>query len=259
MSSFLSHRRKAFRGAFAPTDIAGLDLWLDASDSSTLFDATTGGSTPSDNGSVARWEDKSTNANHATQGTSSLQPLRRVSEVNGLDAIDFISSDVLEGAVAITPRQTDAKTVFILLESDTTTAGVTPVNLYSYGVTPVLGKPALITVEVAYRAAGRTWVSSSPVSTTGASLITMTHDGQTNIEDSLSFWLDGASVTKTSGVDGALVDDTANYHVGRQASSTSGGDYDGRLCEIIVYDTELSTADREAVETYLADKWGITI
>ena len=40
MSSYLSHRRKAFAGAFAPTDITGCDLWLDASDNSTVLDAT---------------------------------------------------------------------------------------------------------------------------------------------------------------------------------------------------------------------------
>lgn len=51
-------------------------LWLDGSDASTLYDATSGGSLVSENGAIARWEDKSGNANHATQATSGYRPLR---------------------------------------------------------------------------------------------------------------------------------------------------------------------------------------
>ena len=44
-------------------------LWLDAADSTTLFDATIGGSLVVDGGTVRRWEDKSGNARHATNST----------------------------------------------------------------------------------------------------------------------------------------------------------------------------------------------
>jgi len=33
--------------------------------------------------------------------------------------------------------------------------------------------------------------------------------------------------------------------------------FDGYICEILVYDSELSTADRQAVEAYLTYKWGV--
>jgi hypothetical protein len=66
------------------------DLWLDASDSSTLFDATAGGSAVSVNGSVARWEDKSGNGYHFTQSTSGNRPILRGSQLNSLNTIEFI-------------------------------------------------------------------------------------------------------------------------------------------------------------------------
>ena len=255
--SFLTHRRKAFKaGITDPTDIAGLDLWLDASDNSTVLDATD--TAASDDEAVKTWQDKSGNANHAVQATAADQPIRRAADVNGLDVLDFVSNDFMIGSAALTPRQTDAKTVFLALASDNQTLGATAVNLYDYVGTPTTGAGGLITVEVAYRCAGRTWVSSSPVSTTTANIITFTHDGQTNIEDAVNMWLDGSSLTNSSGVNGALVDNSESYCIGRQ-SRGGGIDYDGRICEIIVYDSELSTTDREAVETYLANKWGITL
>ena len=45
---------------------AGLQLWLDASDATTLYGATTGGSLVASDGGVARWEDKSGNSRHYT-------------------------------------------------------------------------------------------------------------------------------------------------------------------------------------------------
>ena len=59
----------------APNNINGLQLWLDSSDSLSLFDATTGGSLVSANGTVARWQDKSGNGRHLIQGTLSKRPI----------------------------------------------------------------------------------------------------------------------------------------------------------------------------------------
>lgn len=74
-------------------EIQGCQLALDASIPSSLYDATSGGSLVSSNGSVARVEDQSGNGYHVTQGSSSSRPLRRVSTQGGLDAIEFDGSD----------------------------------------------------------------------------------------------------------------------------------------------------------------------
>jgi hypothetical protein len=60
-------------------------LWLDAADSSTLFDAVSGGSLVAADGAIARWEDKSGNGRHATQSTVGARPIRKASIQNGLD------------------------------------------------------------------------------------------------------------------------------------------------------------------------------
>lgn len=74
-------------------EIQGCQVALDASIASTLYDATSGGALVAADGAVARWEDVSGNGYHVTQSGSTLRPLRRVANQNGLDAIEFDSTD----------------------------------------------------------------------------------------------------------------------------------------------------------------------
>jgi hypothetical protein len=73
---------------FSPLDLTPA-LWLDASDASTLYDATTGGSLVAADGLVARWQDKSGNSRHATQATSGSRPQRKTAIQNSLDVVRF--------------------------------------------------------------------------------------------------------------------------------------------------------------------------
>lgn len=73
---------------WTPSEISTA-LWLDGADSSTLFDATSGGSLVAADGAIARWEDKSGNGRHITQSNGGARPLRRLSILNGLDAVHF--------------------------------------------------------------------------------------------------------------------------------------------------------------------------
>lgn len=68
-------------------------FWYDASDSSTLFTATSGGSLPGDGIQIARWEDKSGNGRHLFQSDFSFRPLRRTSLQNGLPIVQFDGLD----------------------------------------------------------------------------------------------------------------------------------------------------------------------
>jgi hypothetical protein len=247
--------RFASAGFTDPTDIAGLDLWLDASDNSTVLDATD--TVAADNEAVKTWQDKSGNANHAVQTTVSQQPLRRAAEINSLDAVDFDGINDLMVGGSLTPRQTDAKTLFAVSKFDTgTTAGTGGTLLDLYNATSV-GEAGLVTGEIAYRTNTRTWVSTTPVGTTNPHIITMSQSGSGNLWDVVNMWLDGASVTRTGTTNGVLVDTVAFYNIGGVARSSLP--FNGKICEVIVYDSELSAGDRGDVETHLANKWGITI
>jgi hypothetical protein len=82
--------------AFSPTDIAGLKLWLDFSDASTLF--TDAGSTPvsSDGDAIYQANDKSGRGNHAVQANIDCRPFYKTAVLNSLSVGDFDgSNDVL--------------------------------------------------------------------------------------------------------------------------------------------------------------------
>ena len=68
---------------FTPATISGLQLWLDAADSSTLFDAITGGNLVTTEGAaVARWADKSGNNRHAIQSVVNNRPTKSGSSLS---------------------------------------------------------------------------------------------------------------------------------------------------------------------------------
>ena len=258
------YRFAAAGGITDPTDIAGLDLWLDASDADTLYTLASGGTTPpADDATTGRWEDKSGNANHAQQPTAGDRPLRRVAEVNGLDVLDFTAGPFMYGTANLTPRQTDAKSIFVVCKMDVSAATTSIFTPYGTdGATT--GQVGLVTSEIAYRCSSAVWVSTDPCSTTAANIITLTQSGAGNIHDVCDMWLDGTNVTQTAGAGNnlALSDYAgANWGIGSGDPRSGGGSLpiDGKVCEIIVYDTELSASDRGDVETYLANKWGVTI
>lgn len=240
---------------FSPASIAGLDLWLDASDNSTVLDATD--TAASDGEAVKTWQDKSGNDRHVVQDTAARQPVRLAAEINGLDALDFDGEDWMIGGDWLT--QTAAKSIFIVAKTDTTGSFANG-GLFQVSDAQGTGRGILITAEVAVRCNTYTWISTSTTTSNQAAVVSVTQSGSGNVHDIFSMWLDGASVTRTSGTNGAIADAAGNVIIGKNDDNDSASsELDGKLCEIIVYDSELSAADREAVENYLGEKWGVTI
>jgi len=112
---------------FANTTTA---LWLDASDTATLFDATSGGSLPAADGAVARLNDKSGNARHIIQSTAGARPTRRTAVANGLGVVRFDGSDdVLANASAQLPLR--SRLVFIVFRENAAIVNSGLLNLRS--------------------------------------------------------------------------------------------------------------------------------
>ncbi len=66
--------------AFSPNKFSGLQLWLDASDLSTIVES---------GGVVSQWNDKGSNDNNATQSINFERPLINVNTINNLNALAF--------------------------------------------------------------------------------------------------------------------------------------------------------------------------
>jgi hypothetical protein len=266
----------------AVTKISGLQLWLDASDPWSLFDATTGGSAVAADGAVARWEDKSGNLRHATQSTSGYRPLRKTSVQNGKDAVRFDGSN---DAMTISGTQSSFK---FLHSTQATVFWVAKFGNSSdpnaqYGVMSNGGASGS---EIGYlcafedRSAASTnngFISSAIMNSSGdrawlnrpSNVITpqtyVVYEEQIDAANATASLrsvvrINGVAATSTNTLTNTPSTANATYDM-TLGSVVSGGSNSspmlGDLCEIIIYNSLVSYSDRASIVSYLMTKWGI--
>lgn len=249
-----------------PASINGLQLWLDAADESTLFDATTGGSPVAANGGVARWDDKSGNARHFTQSTGGRRPLRKTSQQNGKDTLLLDGSDdCLVGSdfLDLTSRGMSAFLVYKrnatgfrheLLSKTQTSSGFGWVFYHGSGG------------ELNFRTqgSGRATAISTAASVSADGYVVVSLVLSSGQVSSGKMYRNGSALSMASptyvgsGLETAI-DTSGPIQIGVQ-------EYAGDLyfaaninaAEIVIYDSALPDTDRAPVENYLIAKWGIT-
>lgn len=107
-------------GAFNPLSLSPT-LWLDSSDQTRVFDATTGGSLPADGGAIARIVSREGSSIAFTQATLANRPLRRAANVNGLDIAEYSGSlTALSLANSTLFSSADAFTMFFVSRNNFT-------------------------------------------------------------------------------------------------------------------------------------------
>jgi hypothetical protein len=205
-------------------------LWLDASDESTLSGP--GG------GAVSQWDDKSGNGNNLTQATASLQPTTGTRTLNGLNVLDFIPNDVISAASF---NISQPITLFAVATLDTS------------GATPQFLVNGSSTAFQAINQTARLYSGTNLQGSTSLALSTGLLFRYTADSTSSSIYVDGSlDVSGDAGTSGMTVLD-----VGNQAAT--GRQWDGTIAELIVVDGTLTAQQISDTESYLADKWGITI
>ena len=217
---------------------ANLELWLDANDSSTI---TLNGST------VSQWDDKSGNDYHVSQGTASNQPTLTSSVLNSKNVLRFDGGDYLTNASATPVGGSTNRTIFVVFNY--TGSDIR----YAFMLGPSAGSAGDnfgITQEIAVRVqfGNRIWSSSVGSS---HSIVSIVLDGTSTTD--ISAWQNGTSLGVSSTLSNT-VNTQSSFGVGGQGASMLIGD----VAEVLVYSSALSTSDRESVESYLSNKWGIT-
>jgi hypothetical protein len=230
-----------------PLTISGLQLWLDAADSSTLFDATAGGSlVTTDGAAVARWADKSGLGNHATQGTANARPLLKTSVKNGKNILRFDgSNDRLFNLNAVSSLVTDTRTVFIVSKqtnSSSEQCQFDVANNYALTQNNTAGKWYRVTGS-SFTSPGRNWWLFSVV--------------DSGLGGTSKGYINGASETNFGIVDKLGSRGNGNFAVGDIGGASGGLPFNGDISEILIYNTALTTTQRQSVETYLNSKWAI--
>ena len=273
--------------AFVPSFISGLQAWYDASDATTLFDATSGGSPVAADGGVARWEDKSGNARHMTQGTSGSRPTRKTAIQNSLAVLRFDGGDFVSmpsSTATFNFLHNGDSTVFVVFKAGTT---ANPESVYVVMSNNISDGSIDDKTGFYLRWDDRTWADTAladalihVVSNSGQArfvgratngfpantfaLATVRGDiANATIASRSQIRRNGGNeiplTTSDTSAEAALPTANAsdNFTIGHQSGAVKGNGLNGDIAEIIMYDTALSNTDRAAVESYLMTKWGI--
>ena len=225
-------------GGFNPKSILGLQLHLDAADSSTISTGT----------GVSEWRDKSATGSKWVQAVGNEQPATGTQTMNGRNVVAFDGTN--DSLSSVTPLSTSMPLSFFVVQRI--------VAATSFGMTYTSGTVAgHFDVRQNNTSGGLNVVANT------SSVINQSTD-RTGIDDIIS-WVVPASGGSTMFRNGSaltLALDfvkpvlTGTHYLGRR----SDGFYANvRIAEIIAYSAVLSTLQRKAVESYLGKKWGITV
>jgi hypothetical protein len=220
-------------GGFAPTDIAGLMGWYDPSDTSSITETA---------GAVSQLDDLSGNGRHLVQATGSNQPITGTRTQNGLNVLDFDGSGIGQRLYYGTNVAYNPYTIYLVAMSDTSAQGQTGTGA------PNGAGDFLRVFSTLYQANVNGNNGSFGISpTTVVILGLLAEDGSQERR------ANGASAGSTT------INPVAGVtRLGLGARQDGGfAGWEGWLAEYIVYDSKLSSTDRDDVETYLNDKWAV--
>lgn len=236
---------------FNPKSLSGLEMWLDASVTTSLYDATSGGSTPANGSGVARWEDQSGNGRNVTQSTANNRPTRSTSARNGLDCLswDGTNDGLVSGTVS---ANLTAYTVAVVTRLDGNGGG-------GFGRLWTRNNDGIRTWLMN---SGTTWaVNGGARSTANGTAVASTWyvlvfrwDGTGNYTG-MTAWVNGTSYTFASGTFTAADVSSTVYGIGTHTTATTRSYY-GLIGEVLIYNTSLSDANISSVQSYLNKKWG---
>lgn len=243
--------RFADAGFTDPTDIAGCELWLDA-EQGVYSDA--GTTLAVNNDAVYQWNDQSGNANHVTQVTSGNRPTLKTAGINSKNSIEFADPEFMDSSTPVVSAPNTIFAVHVMTSSDTnggviwdSDANVRHAFFWNNAGSPDSFRAAAVNNE-------DTIIGTSGGKHLFEYVTAVTYNGASS-----SIYMNGADVG-----DGSVDLGSNNLDgitLGTLRAGLGGGNYylNGQIAEVIVYDSALSTTDRETVQTYLANKWGITI
>jgi hypothetical protein len=259
-SSGILNRRGFFGGTtaapFSPSDISGLQLWLDAT--TGLFDATSGGSAVTTDGSaVARWEDQSGSGYHVTQGTSNNRPILKTSIRNSKNIIRFDGSNDLLVSASIASDNLSAMTCFVVAYVAGYGGGTFgryfergSINR-AWSVNQNEQTNRLFTINTTFFHD----TATGSITTGNWYLSSAKWDGGTDRATNMSQRINEADSTRGltgTGTTSSVANTT--YQIGNRTAADRA--FNGDIAELIIYNVSLSASEITSVEDYLADKWG---
>jgi len=253
---------------FNPRWISGLQLWLDAADSSTLYSGSIGGTLAVSSGSVGRWEDKSDNRWHATQSIEANCPRRITASYNGLDTIRFDGTNdtlLISGAANIMTNASEV-TFFVVASSQRSTgtrgfffvsngvaAGTSRIRFVKNALHNVTTEGRRLDADAFYT------FNYFPGGVVSSSLLTCYCSGIKFNTSSSYYYVNGINQVLSGSMPSSWSGSTSNATSLRVAiGSTATANYlNGDISELIYYNRYINDVERRSIERYLVRKWNI--
>ena len=279
--------------AWTPEELGSLRAWYDADDSSTIFDATTGGSLPSSGNDVARWEDKSGGGYHVTQATAASRPHYVTNTLDGKPVIEctaqfltastasdwnFLHNTSGSTVVAVwkAGNSSDPNAAYSLMGTNAGTNTNVGCSLSYENRSIVTGADNAIIANVS-NGNGTTRVVSGFDSDSGNTIFNDFNSKAVGGTASVNAWVidpnngTAANRLKVNRNGGSLGGSLGGNQTFTGTPSTSNAPFalqvgamgnnivplTGYIAELVICNAKLSDADREKVEGYLAHKWGL--
>ena len=249
----------------SPANVSGLTHWLDAADPAVL--------TTSSSGNVTQLLDKSSNGIALQSGpnfkpNAMAGPTVSTGALNGLNTLRFDGStealvsppksgSALSAATVLLVFSQDASAsegnIFTLAKDGFAGTGINGLNIdTSYGSQNALNDVWLVGSTVTLAPKYADWMN-------GLSVPFGTYNVQSYVipaSGTAQSFVNGAPAGSQIVVPGTMSNE--RYTVGTDWNWGDGNQFfPGHVAEVLVYNSALSTADRQTLEGYLAWKWGL--
>jgi hypothetical protein len=239
------------------------ELWTDASDSVSLFDATSGGSVVAADGTIARAEDQSGSARHVTQSTSGKRPLRKTDVLNDRDVMRFDGSNDSMGISSTNLAQNVAR-LWVFVVAKITAPNTTDYRpLIRWRTGSDVDRAGLYVRQSKIETGGRRADADSYQFVQHGTVLA----NQTYVFGALFDWTNAAltaylSAGGTARTGGFQTSGNSGNTAGRMdiaghLTSDLGLNVGGDFCEIFVTTEALDLATRQKIEGRLHHKWGL--
>lgn len=260
------YSRRPLARQFNPNDIAGCGLWLDGADASTMFQDTAGTTPVTANGQlVSRWKDKSQNGFAFTTGAGGTAPTYNTNALNSVSGVTFGSTE------SSTTFSTNFKWLdstincyssFTLGGSNTTVFAVLNVNALSQH-NRVFYTSIDLDMGILYPWTGAGFIWDQPYnsaanrllnsySTTGGQILSLVRSGA-----NMTAYANGTSFASLSTASGTIGNASSTVSIGGGLFGGTYYTFNSNICEMVIYNRDLTTVERQQTEGYLAWKWGL--
>jgi hypothetical protein len=231
---------------WTPTSLSTVKFWVKA-DEGVTYDA-------GDN-TVTVWNDQSGSANNLNVAAPTNEPLFVASATNNMAGISFDGTNHYMSApdAASLDLNSTGATVFVVMSADT--IGATMENILDKGASYSIGLEddgsTNINAVGAELFGGNAYSTNLVVTTSTFQIISFVSNTSAVADTTkYGFWVDGTNQGNIAV--GLGSDNTDVLSIGGVSGVSF---FDGTVCEIILCGEEMSLADRQKVEGYLAHRW----